>query len=266
MTKSIFDIERRLDINKEFQKMIKYLHQTPQTTYAPALGFYTTFIEAVDISPFKKWPYKDTALNTLEYLEDIGINEKYFKTKINIEEEKFLYYIEYIYNIYQFSNIRRLISIDSEDVSTILENINLIAEKLNYQFFQENDKYILIKRDVNLDSILSLVEEDISSIMLEYHDFKIHNNLTRKSEILKSLDKYFEKNQATYSKVDKESYSSWGYIVNNFGINHKINAKYESLSRQELIKWYDKAFALAIHLIRLTFIKDINQERKNLEK
>lgn len=101
--------------------------------------------------------------------------------------------------------------------------------------------------------------------MLEYNDFKIKNNLQRKNEILKSIDKYIEKHKSEYSNIDKDSYKSWGYIVNNFGINHKINDKFKELSDEEILHWYDKAFMLCIHIIRLNETKKINNERKQLE-
>ena len=53
--------------------------------------------------------------------------------------------------------------------------------------------------------------------------------------------------------------------MNNFGINHKMNDKYLNISETELLKWYDKCFILAIHLIRTLKIKDINKERKSLD-
>jgi len=48
--------------------------------------------------------------------------------------------------------------------------------------------------------------------------------------------------------------------------NHKINDKYSNLKNIELIEWYDNAFQLALHLINMTNIKQINNNRKLLEQ
>ncbi|MBQ7140157.1 MAG: hypothetical protein IJO32_01480 [Bacilli bacterium] len=263
MATSIFDIEVRLDINKEFNKMVKYLHHTSNTTYTKIYG--STFIEAINYYAIKVWPYRGTAITCEEYLENIGISSYYFKDGMGIDKIKFLYYLEFIYNIYKFASYRGLIKIESESVKAIIKNLNLIVEQMNYEFVKKEDKYLLVKRNADIDSILTLVEKDIAELLLEYNDFKIKDNLQRKSEILKSIDKYIEKNQSEYSKIDKDSYKSWGYIVNNFGVNHKTNEKYKDEDENNLIKWYDKAFMLSIHLIRLTKIKEINNERKSLE-
>lgn len=266
MSTSIFDIEIRLDINKEFNKMIKYLHFAKNTTQSKGFGGFT-FIGAIDDYLFKHWPYRGTAINCVEYLQNIGLPEYLFReidTIINIQY--FLYYIEFIYNIYEYAIYSSSIHVDDENVKAILENVEIIAEKLNYKFIQAGDKYLLTKRDANVDSVIESVDDNIALLLLEYNDFKVKDDLKRKNEILKSIDKYIEKNQSEYSKIDRDSYSSFGYILNKFGINHKLNEKYLNISNDELLQWYDKAFYLAIHLIRLADIKKINEERKRLEK
>jgi len=263
MATSIFDVEVRLNINKEFNKMVKYLHHAGNTTYTNR--YACTFIEAINSYTFKIWPYRGTAITCEEYLENIGLPSYYFKDGMGIEKNKFLYYLEFIYNIYHFARYKGLIEIESESVKAIIKNLDIIVEQMNYEFVKTEDKYLLVKRNSDMDSILTLVEKDIAELSLEYNDFKVKDNLQRKSEILKSIDKYIEKNQSEYSNIDKDSYKSWGYIVNNFGINHKTNEKYKDKDKKVLIEWYDKAFMLSIHLIRLTKIKEINSERKSLE-
>lgn len=266
MKNSIFDVEIRLDINKEFNKMIKYLHFTDNTTQSKGFGGFT-FIEAIDNYTFKYWPYRDTAINCVEYLKKLGLPDYLFRgvdTVITVKH--FLYYIEFIYNIYEYAMYSGSIHVDNENVKAILENIDIIVEKLNCKFVQDGDKFILIKRDANVDSVIEKVDDDIAFLLLEYNDFKVKDNLKRKNEILKSIDKYIEKNQSEYSNIDKDSYKSFGYILNNFGVNHKINDKYKDITTDKLLKWYDKAFDLAIHLIRFADVKKINKERKELEK
>ena len=264
MHKSIFDIEIRLNINKEFHKMVDYFHSINGTTYCNGWGY--NLIRAINQKAFQEWPFRGTAISCEEYLDNIGLPNYYFKREHEISEEKFLYYLEFIYNIISFSLMNKYITIKNERVISIVKNLNIIAEKLNYQFVKEDERFLLVKRDADVDSVLDIVEPNVSLLLLEYNDFKVKDDLNRKAEILKAIDKYIEENQSLYSKLDKNSYSSWGYIVNKFGINHKIEEKYKNISNEERLEWYDKAFYLAIHLIRLEKIKDINQERKDLEK
>ena len=250
MANSIFDVEIRLDIQKEFEKMVKILHRDKSTTITRKDLFYHTFIEALNWYTFKYWPYRGTTINCEEYLDNLGITDLELDGINRIEEKLFLYYIEFIYNIYQYASYSNDIIIKSENVNAIISNIELIAEKLNYQFVQDGDKFFLTKRDANVDCIIEKVDDNVALLLLEYNDYKVKDNLKRKSEILKSIDKYIEKNQSEYSNIDKDSYSSFGYILNNFGVNHKINDKYKDITIDELLKWYDKAFDLALHLIR----------------
>lgn len=261
--KNIFDIEVRIDINKEFRKMVNYLHHITNTTFA--FGNYTTFINAIDSYAFKRWKYRGTAINCKEFLENIGIPNYYFEDRVSIKEENFLYYIEFVYNIYYFSYSNGYIEIEDENVKAIIENLDIIAEKLNYKFIICDDKYLLIKRNADVDSILPVVDEEIGKYLLEYNDIRIRTDLKRKNEILKHIDKYIEKQKSILSKIDSVTYNSIGYIMNNYGINHKMNDKYLNISDAELLKWYDKCFLLSIHLIRTLEIKDINKERKSLE-
>lgn len=265
MSTSIFNVEIRLNIQKEFKKMVEVLHKEKSSTVTWD-GYYFSFIEALNYHTFKYWPYRGTAINCEEYLENIGITQFELQFVMDINEELFLYYIEFIYNLCEYASYSNDIVIKSENVKAVISNIDLIVEKLNYQFVQDGDKFFLTKRSASVDSVIEKVDENIALLLLEYNDFKVRDNMKRKNEILKSIDKYIEKNQSEYSKTDKDSYSSFGYILNNFGINHKLNKKYLNISDDELLKWYDKAFDLAIHLIRFADIKKINEERKALEK
>ena len=122
-----------------------------------------------------------------------------------------------------------------------------------------------MKRDADVDSVVDLVDGDIALLLLEYNDFKVVNNLKRKKEILKSIDLYIENDKSHFSKIDKDTYNSIGYIMNKFGINHVIDDKYKNINEEELLKWYDKCYKLCIHLIRKREIDKINNERKSLE-
>lgn len=44
----------------------------------------------------------------------------------------------------------------------MIENITIIVEKLNYKFELSEDRHLLVKRDADVDSIISVVDKDIA--------------------------------------------------------------------------------------------------------
>ena len=144
-----------------------------------------------------------------------------------------------------------------------MENIPKILEKMNYKLKELEDKVIIVKRDSDVDSILTVVSEDIADILLEYNDFRIKNNIEEKKKILKKIDLYIEKNIKIKS-FDKGLDDCIGTIVNKMGINHPIEEEFKTLTVTELIEWYDKCFLMMIHAIRTVEINKIKNERKKL--
>lgn len=97
---SIFEIENRLDIPKEFSKLINIFHENSQATIYE-VGYntskYGTFMDAINKKIFLQWEYRDTFLDAYEFLEHLGIdidNIEYLKCCI--EGKQFLYYLEFI--------------------------------------------------------------------------------------------------------------------------------------------------------------------------
>lgn len=261
---SIFDIENRLNYQKEFQKMLQYLHYE-KNAVGTRDGRSFSFIEAINYEAFGEWPYRGTALDCQEFLENIGLDDYTLSTG-SITNKKFLYYLEFIYNILLFALENEYIEIENNHTKSVLHNIDKIIELMNYEFIFSADKWLLVKRSADIDSVLKVVNSDISSMLLEYNDFRNENDICRKREILKTLDKYLEENQEKLKQIDNSAYKSVGHIMNNFGINHKLPKKYKEISNEELIKLYDDCFLLVLHLIRYPEIKRINNEIKMLEE
>ena len=261
MIKSIFDIENRLDIQKEFMKMVEVLHKYDKGIYISGYG-YTSFIHYVNCEIFKNWPYRDTFLTVEEYIEHLGITDEILQFKKRITEEIFLYYIQFILNMtnnYEYNHT------DKKDLLiALMANIPLILEKMNYRAKYTDEKVIIVKRDADVDSILDKVSLPMAERLLEYNDFRIKNNMQEKKEILKAVDLYIEQNKKELSGIDNKLYNAIGTIVNEMGVNHPINKKFKYLTEKELLEWYDKCFLMMIHLIRGLEINKIKRERENL--
>ncbi len=261
MIKSIFDIENRLDIQKEFRKMVEVLHKTYDSIYTYEEG-HTSFIHYVNREIFKNWPYRDTFLTVEEYIEHLGITKEVLQFESKITEEVFLYYIQFILNM--TSNYSYHPYEETEMLKALMNNIPLILEKMNYKPKYVDEKVLIVKRDADVDSILDKVSLPIAERLLEYNDFRIKNNMQEKKEILKAIDLYIEQNKKELSGIDNKLYNAIGTIVNEMGVNHPINKKFEYLTEKELLEWYDKCFLMMIHLIRGLEINKIKRERENL--
>lgn len=266
--KSIFELENRLDINKEFEKIIQFLYQDEKAAlYAEDKNHvraYSNLIEAIDKMIFLKWKYRDTFIDVDEYLEHIGVD--YEKTLIYgvelIDKTTFLYFLEFLANMWVLIKKEDSIELSQRAIAT-MENIPKILEKMNYKLKELVDKVIIVKRDSDVDSILTVVSEDIADILLEYNDFRIKNNIEEKKKILKKIDLYIEKNIKIKS-FDKGLDDSIGTIVNKMGINHPIQEEFKTLTVTELTEWYDKCFLMMIHAIRTVEINKIKDERKKI--
>lgn len=266
--KSIFDLENRLDINNEFERFVRELYEDRNAALYAEDEYhqkeYSTLIEVIDKKIFLKWKYRDTFIDVDEYLENIGVD--YEKTLMYgvepIDKTTFLYFLEFLANMWVLIKKEDSIELSQRAIAT-MENIPKILEKMNYKLKELEDKVIIVKRDSDVDSILTVVSEDIVDILLEYNDFRIKNNIEEKKKILKKIDLYIEKNIKIKS-FDKGLDDSIGTIVNKMGINHPIEEEFKTLTVTELIEWYDKCFLMMIHAIRTVEINKIKDERKKL--
>lgn len=267
MRKSIFEIENRLDINKEFRSIVDALSEENTIYYNyRSMSFFMFLNRCV----FNLWEYRDTFTELRDYLEFIGINESTLNGYWRVNEEAFLNFLELMINLMQI--IKDEIGIDKVEfqnlkVANILpHNIPLILEKMNYEIYDDRDKKCIRKRDADVDSVLNLVPEDISLLLLSYNDIR-NNNIDSKKTILKKIDLYIDSNKQKYKSIGKELLDSIDTIVNKMGINHKPDeSPYNKLTETELCVWYDKCFKMMIHLIRTEEIIEIKKERNNLVK
>ena len=261
--KSIFDIENRLDVKKEFRKFVKIFHMTSSIKNG-YIGEWVTLFKFFDIKVFKNWKYRDTMLNTTEFLEHIGVSKPIIEGHLPIDKDTFLRYIEFVLNMlleskYQIQNCDR-----DEILDATIKNIDTILEKMNYKYEKIEDRVILTKRDSDVDSVLEYISKDIAECLLEYNDFRIQNDIEAKRKILKDIDLYIEKNMKG-KQIDEEVKNSIGMIVNKMGVNHPITEEpYKSFTEKQLLEWYDKCFLLMIHAIRTVEVNKIKNERKQL--
>ncbi len=272
--KSIFELENRLDINKEFAKLIKALFVDGEATIEEKNGYeyyeYSNLRDAIDEKVFLNWKFRQTFLSTEEYLGFLGINVEQILTydSYYIEEDVFLYFLEFLINMFWIMSKNNNLEF-SPKAKAYVDNIPKILEKMNYKSEILEDRVIITKRNADVDSVLPAVPTNIAHLLLEYNDFRIKDDIKAKKDILKSIDLYLDADNHKIKNLikgkNKELVDSFETILNNMGVNHlSDDEKYKNMSDEERIQWYDKAFLMILHGIRSIEVDKIKQERKAL--
>lgn len=274
MVKSIFELERRFDFDKEFNRLFELLNQKIYN-YEYSYHKNVDFWKIVD-NFFKKWEHRLTAINADQYFSDLEID---LKSPDLCNETQKLYILQFIDSyIYYLINTHKI----SDDHSTkledeiyapylvIIKNIGIILENLNFkrQSNKGDNRITYIKRDADVDSVLSVLENDenIRLVLLEYNDFRIENNVTKKRIILKKLGDYLEPKRKEYNSINKSLTDDIFFMLNKFYIRHNNDENFKFDSDDDYIKWYDKLFKMIIHLIRAGYIIEIQNDLKECKK
>ena len=262
MRKSIFDLEIRVDITREFYNLHHIL--TDQYAFYYKSGYYTLY-KLLNEEVFPLWKNKGLFVDFTDFLNKIDID---FNAD-ECDEESFLYLLEALINLWPITvrilNFEKYGDLFSSRVISYMGSyVPQMIEKLNYTIVNKNKNKIIIKRDSDVDSILDSVPDNYVELLLDYNDIR-NNNLDSKTEILKKLDKYIEEDKKVFKSINTETYNSIQTIVNKMGINHPLKEEpFKSFSIKELTSWYDKCFKLMIHLIRQKEVNEINKTRKEL--
>jgi len=267
--KSIFELENKIDIQKECTKIYKALSNPEEGVYNgyTDMGSYFKFLND---RVFYLWPYRDTCLTVYDFIGLIGIQKKDYPVFVLLPTEtQFLQFMELIYNLEQYA--WKILDEDGEDldkwhydpkVYSAIHNIDVILSKMNCQIVERGDKYIIIKKNPDVDSIVRYIPAPISDLLLSYGDFKIDDDLEAKKAILKGLDLHLEKDKTRFRGYDKGLYERIQPIVNKLGVNHPIKAPYDKLSKNELLEKYDECFTMMTHLLRYDAVKQIEEKNK----
>lgn len=269
MVKSIFELEKRTDLKKECIKIDKYLHNSQFSILDNSYQGYS-FWDMVN-SFFEFWPYRYTATNIAEFFD---LYELPFEVE-KMNNEQYFYYLQLIVDIilwldeqtsydrnsieYQLSNLKQN---NDNCFITILRNISLIADLSNYRIAKIEKHYTFIKRDSDVDSILSIIEneDDLRLALLEYNDFRIENDIKEKRIILKKLGDYIEPQRKKLASYNKSLTDDVFFMLNKFYIRHNNEGNITLINDDEYILWYDKLYKMIIQLIRTEYINAIHKD------
>ena len=274
MVKSIFELERRFDFDKEFNRLYELLNQEIYN-YEYSHRYNANFWRIAD-NFFTKWEHRLTAINVAQYFSDLEIN---YKRPSSCDKTEKLYILQFIDSyIYYMINTRKISTARLIDLNNriytpylvIIENIKILLENLNFrrQLNKENNTIIYIKRDCDTDSVLSIIEneDDLRLALLEYNDFRIENNIIEKRMILKKLGDYLEPKRKEFNSINRPLTDDIFFMLNKFYIRHNNSSNITFDSDADYIKWYDKLFKMIIHLIRMKYIIEVQNDLKEFKK
>lgn len=261
MVKSIFELERRFDFDKELNRLLNLLDQK---IYDCEYSYHSVdnFWAVVD-RYFMRWEYRLTAINVDQYFYDLEINLKSLGSSDDTQKLYILQFIDsYICYLIDTHKITNEYSINLKDeiyvpYLAIIENIGIILKNLNFkrQFNEEDTCITYIKRDADVDSTLLFLEKekDVRLALLEYNDFRIEKDDHRKCELIIQLLKYMEKNENKYKH--HSLYNTLTRYANKFDVRHGDKKQIETNSDEDRIYILDTCFKLILHIIRQQDLK-----------
>lgn len=273
--KNIFELlQEKYDIDEEMGK-IESLFFEKLFSFTNPLNFHQEILSIEDIiekilfisSPpvFVRWKQRGSCLNCEEMRKKLGVP----RTK-SLDDK--IITLEYILNIIRLFQKNVGIGPTSNFVCSpgyvlLLQNITLLLERLNYEehYFEDEEKVILIPKNPAATAVAELSSEDTAFAILMYHHGSLKGKLEEKKDILRRIAKEYE------TLLDKgvDGFSDYfdkaRAFLNNLDIRHNNrsgknkNPLIESLSAEELEKWYDELYQLLLFCV---LIKD-NTTRKN---
>ncbi len=192
---------------------------------------------------FIKYEYAGTYISVRDMRSSLKITEKDLNKN---NKERLLLYYEFILNMISLLN-RKLLPTDrynKSSVNKLLNNIQIVLEKLNYRIVEKNNYFYIIEKDIS-SSAISEIYPELSDTIIEYRRFDLKGNLVAKRNILQTLSLKVEGIESklkgtTYNPLVrdlKNLYNNLHIRHNNLGENPNNNII--EMDDKTLENWYD---------------------------
>lgn len=230
---------------------------------------------------FLSWNLHGTFTSLSEMIHELGISDTYFKTKFP-SEERFLDYIQFVVNAINFvdkfvdMNALKYYRKNWSVSNAILNNISLIAEKFNTELIADDTDEIFLSYKNDVSSVISNTIPELRGSIVEYQKFDNKYDIKRKAELLCTFAKTLEPYEKLFKGTEFNSLcSDTTMLMNNSGVRHcidqnnKIGEKFNSMSADEILKWYDRTFEMFIacmSVVPYLRYKDELKSIKNVNK
>ncbi len=212
------------------------------------------------------------------HLRNNYIDFEYFFTSTGLEEivemshrgceisiEEFIYYCEYILNIFLLSDVG-----GQTYVRFIKDNISNLLEKLNYVSHFADGKWHIVEKNVIVSECADIVQDnyDLGESIYSFNYRENKGNINKKADILCRLYKYIEgiaaqAKQYGYSNLLEDIKE----LMNKLDIRHIATLKQatviEDMDKTEYEEWIDELFKMALSLIVLT---DYTAKKKDIKE
>ena len=274
--KSIFELERRVNLQEEYGNIIEYLQKNRVCD-----GLFSGTLYSILDHSVRTWRYRGTAFSIETYLKQIDVRrpEQVLPFEEDVRDDEVLCVFELLLNLIKHSfSFMELLNFDmffaqvsSQDnmydegsylfhLKFVLGNIIYILEKINMKAVVTDDKIIIIKRNPDVDSVLEMAPS-LSNNLLGYLDFRNAHDIEYKRRVLKEIADYLEPKRKSYNgSTYKNLADCLFFAYNKFFIRHNNTDQISFNSETDLEKMYDKIFTASLHLIRGEKVGDIINE------
>ena len=276
-TKSIFQLERRVDLIESYMQLeseVKSYKMAATTAYGSTILQYLNRC-------FRVWPYREGCSSIFDYCESKGINVEDQTQNTFTNDEKILFSLELYYNAMMWG-----IECDADTferrfdhkytpvddyIYPLIENIEYILEKLNYNIREKKLKsfsqYIITRRDTAVDCAV-IAEPKLKEVLLGYYDLRNAKDEEYKRESFRKLSNYLEKKKKANEFSGSECkgiYDSASFLFNNINLRHG-DSKQIDLPKRERMKLYDDLFRMCLFLIQYSDVKKCKERVDKYKK
>lgn len=260
MRRTIFDIlDKKFNLNNQIQIIeelvleciITETKRTPFNIFEePKIKRKYKLEEFFDEVCLPNWKYRNNQISCEAIRKKLEIT--HFDIKHNLDNNKKILFLEYIYNIINMCEIMsddniifdHKFNILKDNIKNILQYINLEAKYIT----DDKEKIIFVEKNSAATAVAEIIETQYAFDVIEYNHFLLKGDLERKKQILKNLGDKFEEIRKEVVLINKDLADDTGYLLNNLNIRHNnINGPKKKeyvakMSNEKLEKWYDETY------------------------
>lgn len=211
--------------------------------------------------------------NFWEFRRNISIDalvKKAYMQGVRITKEEFIYYLEYLSNILEIPRLSGPLYADIVNNSGIYQVLFRVLDEIHCKIISTEQGHYIVNNNDKLTVATSITKDvyDLDSALYLYTHSSYKDNLVKKADVLCRIYKYIESVRA---KVNQYGYSNLyddiSKLMDALDIRHSPNKKstetIESMTKEELLEWYDQLFELCVSLIILV---DYSSKRKDIKE
>ncbi len=258
MRNSIFQLELQKTYKDEYLKMLKVL-------MSKCISFKKkeySYFDYVNEHLFNNWKFRGTYIDCYEYLESIGVNLKSKK----ISKDNFMNFLEFLLNMQLLTNSLKYYSDDTkysiQCKSILSHNIKVLLDSYGYQAYSLDDRILILEKDLNYDSLMSILPNDIYEVLLSYKNIN-NSGIKMKRLILFKIYDYMSKDIDKYKNYNTSIFNSIKTVITKLGVIGDIDKKYNGITNYKLRKYYDNCFDMMTYLIQTEKVLKEKEEIKN---